>query len=710
MSQPPSPYERNYSFTDHSAQQPTVPQPGNKLDIEFNDILTTLNSTIVRLGELQRDDGKLRDSAVPFEHLIPGPKGDKGDKGDQGIQGIQGVPGAPGADGLQGIQGIQGVQGIQGPQGDKYACTSTDTLTVTNGVKTINTQTGLAWTSQQDVTIVHDAAHHMHAVVVSYNATTGVMVADVKHNTGSGTHSSWTINIEGAIGAQGPVGPMGPQGEQGVQGIQGPVGPMGPINPDGLTKTEAAATYTTNENFYAGLNSKANFIHSHPISHIQNLQVELNNKASLVHHHEMNEIPGLTSELNLINTVLNLKLNKIVSTSFAMEYDAGKLSIPAGADNAGDRFVYTVPVLALGTRSWMVQRPEFLGKWIFKNVKNADNKRQTKGPRSFVEFTHTDFGVIAHGDLEFEDAGILVNSYCEYTTITDAAGTPWSGYFNRIAQVSNGSGGYNTTYQNGAAPCYLPAGFVLEQSGTIPLTFSWDNGAGSTGIFQYGYTAHMGKIADGNGGFNYLNSSDFITAAQGESINSIPGDCSGSLSVRFDGTNYYYVSDTRQSAPPADTFLYSASGTYTENICGSDYQLGSYDGSYYSDGTCTGTYFAGNTSYVPYGTYLTNCNDHNYYSNGSGGTYSEYTGGSGGCSGNTGNYSSGDLYTYISEISQNVVAGSYSSTEYYNSDCSTYWSGGDSWYSYGTYLANDGNGYNFYANGSGGYYSEFAPI
>jgi hypothetical protein len=63
MSQPSPDYTRNYSFTDHSAQQPNVPQPGSWLDIEFNEIRDILNNTGSRLSEIQQDDGKINGDA-----------------------------------------------------------------------------------------------------------------------------------------------------------------------------------------------------------------------------------------------------------------------------------------------------------------------------------------------------------------------------------------------------------------------------------------------------------------------------------------------------------------------------------------------------------------------------------------------------------------------------------------------------------------------
>lgn len=60
MSQPPTPYSRQYNFAGWSITNPTTPHQGNKLDQEYNAILASVNQTISRLGEIQRDDGVLR--------------------------------------------------------------------------------------------------------------------------------------------------------------------------------------------------------------------------------------------------------------------------------------------------------------------------------------------------------------------------------------------------------------------------------------------------------------------------------------------------------------------------------------------------------------------------------------------------------------------------------------------------------------------------
>jgi hypothetical protein len=86
--------------------------------------------------------------------------------------------------------------------GDRYLTSSTTPNTVSNGAKTFAVQTGLSYTPTQDVTISYDSNNHMHAVVTSYNTATGILVVNVNHHTGSGTYSSWVVNVGGTVPAQ----------------------------------------------------------------------------------------------------------------------------------------------------------------------------------------------------------------------------------------------------------------------------------------------------------------------------------------------------------------------------------------------------------------------------------------------------------------------------------------------------------------------------
>jgi len=85
--------------------------------------------------------------------------------------------------------------------GDRYLTTSTTSNTVSNGNKTFTIGTGLSYTSTQNITISYNAAHHMHGEVLTYNSGTGVLTVDVNHHTGSGTYSSWVVNVGGVTPA-----------------------------------------------------------------------------------------------------------------------------------------------------------------------------------------------------------------------------------------------------------------------------------------------------------------------------------------------------------------------------------------------------------------------------------------------------------------------------------------------------------------------------
>jgi hypothetical protein len=78
---------------------------------------------------------------------------------------------------------------------DRYKTSSVTSNTISNGAKTFTVDANLAYIPLQEVLIVYDPSNHMHATVTSYSGTT--LVVDVKTHTGSGTYSSWVINLDG---------------------------------------------------------------------------------------------------------------------------------------------------------------------------------------------------------------------------------------------------------------------------------------------------------------------------------------------------------------------------------------------------------------------------------------------------------------------------------------------------------------------------------
>ena len=130
------------------------------------------------------------------------------------------------------IKGVTGPTGETGPSGDKYATTSTTSIdlnTLQIGIiQTLIVDIHLSYTPGQEVVIANDSVsttsldslslNYFRGVVSSYDPQNGTMNVLVELIAGSGTYSTWQVNLEGSTGAQGPTGYTGPQGIQGVTG------------------------------------------------------------------------------------------------------------------------------------------------------------------------------------------------------------------------------------------------------------------------------------------------------------------------------------------------------------------------------------------------------------------------------------------------------------------------------------------------------------
>jgi hypothetical protein len=80
---------------------------------------------------------------------------------------------------------------------DRYKTSSTTSNSVSNGSKNFTVDTDLAYIPLQEILVVYDPAHHMHGEVTSYDSATGALVVDIKNHTGSGTYTSWVLNLDG---------------------------------------------------------------------------------------------------------------------------------------------------------------------------------------------------------------------------------------------------------------------------------------------------------------------------------------------------------------------------------------------------------------------------------------------------------------------------------------------------------------------------------
>ncbi len=173
---------------------------------------------------------------------VTGPTGPTGPQGAQGTAAqFTGPTGPLGPTGPTGA-GATGPTGPTGLSGDKYSTTSvtSNAISPAGTPLTFTVATGLAYTPGQSVVIVNDATHYMDADVTAYNSLTGQLDVSVTFFLGVGTFSSWTINLDGAVGQKGATGPTGPTGI----GVTGPTGPTGAAStvpgPTGPTGSQGA--------------------------------------------------------------------------------------------------------------------------------------------------------------------------------------------------------------------------------------------------------------------------------------------------------------------------------------------------------------------------------------------------------------------------------------------------------------------------------------
>jgi hypothetical protein len=176
--------------------------------------------------------------------------GTQGDVGEQGFTGVDGASGATGADGASGIDGASGVTGeigATGPHGDRYHATSTSTLNLNTGATGITLiEDDLEYSTGQTILLADGGGKHIHATVVSYNQGTKELLFTPIDHVGSGSSSSWEVNLDGVHGPQGPDGATGydgatgPVGDQGYQGASGADGEQGVLGQDGYQGASGA--------------------------------------------------------------------------------------------------------------------------------------------------------------------------------------------------------------------------------------------------------------------------------------------------------------------------------------------------------------------------------------------------------------------------------------------------------------------------------------
>ena len=228
----------------------------------------------------------------------------------ENVAGTSGTTGSSGSSGTSGTSGVSGTSGISGQSGDRYQTTSSTSFTLgTSG--TITVGTGLAYTVAQDILISYDINNHQVSMVISYNPATGVLVFGAPSEVeGSGTYTSWGVNLNGAAGGNGSNGTSGTSGLTGSSGTSGTRGTSGTTGTSG-TSGSSGLTGTSGTSGIAGTSGTSGVSPTLPTSISYGLFAQTANSTI---------ITNTTVETSLING------------------GVGTLTVPANGFSVGDSF------------------------------------------------------------------------------------------------------------------------------------------------------------------------------------------------------------------------------------------------------------------------------------------------------------------------------------------------------------------------------------
>ena len=223
--------------------------------IDSGNISINLPNSVSFVGNVTagniRTDGLLYANGTPYGTIgstgatgigSTGATGPTGPTGATGL-GATGPTGPTGATGPTGPTGATGL-GATGATGDRYSTTSSTSLVIGSGSKTLTVGTGLAYSVGQEVVIANTVSRLMTGTISSYATGNGQLIASVTSTTGSGTYTSWSVNLGGAAGTPGATGATGPIAGSNTQVI---------FNDDSVANGNASLTFDkTTETLTAG--------------------------------------------------------------------------------------------------------------------------------------------------------------------------------------------------------------------------------------------------------------------------------------------------------------------------------------------------------------------------------------------------------------------------------------------------------------------------
>lgn len=128
----PSKYNIGFDFSAHQSGNPSAVPPGTKLDVEFQNIQSAINTLVDAVKDIRRSDGKLKNELITSDAISA-----------LAAAGLQGPPGPQGPAGPQGPQGPQGPAGTGGSASDTVPTAFTFTDVTNAALSTVYTSNAI---------------------------------------------------------------------------------------------------------------------------------------------------------------------------------------------------------------------------------------------------------------------------------------------------------------------------------------------------------------------------------------------------------------------------------------------------------------------------------------------------------------------------------------------------------------------------------------
>ncbi|MBL0311054.1 MAG: collagen-like protein, partial [Bacteroidetes bacterium] len=488
---------------------------------KINNVTTSFPTDQGAVNSFLRNDGS---GNLTWKTLVAGPTGATGAMGIAGIPGAAGVTGATGAAGTNGAKGATGATGptgvagsngadgatgatgATGANGDQYATTSSTSMSVATGTKNFTVATGLAYTMGQIVTMSYSSTTSMTGSVTTYNSVNGTMSVSVTSKLGSGTYSSWSVNLNGI---------QGPTGADGANGTNGSVGATGTTGATGATGT-AGAGYLASSSSSVSIGTGSKTFTTQSGLAFQNERVRISNTAAPTTKYMEGVVTSYSGTSITVSVDRVVGSGTLASWNIGIAGDVGAAG-PAGADGVagatgatgtnGDQYATTSTTsmsVATGNKTFTVGTGLAYTIGQIVSMTNSTSTFMTGPVSAYNAVTGSmTVGVTSKtGSGTYSSWSVNLTGIQGYTGPTGADGTFPSGssagntpYWNGSSWVVNSSNIYNNGGNVGVGT--TSPGSALDVKGALRLSGSSSGYVGFAPAAAAGSTTYTLPSTDG---------------------------------------------------------------------------------------------------------------------------------------------------------------------------------------------------------------------